>query len=418
MREAIRHFLADDKPGSIVNVSSVHQLIPKPGYLGYSASKGGMQNITRTLALEYAGRGIRVNGVAPGATVTPINRAWIDDPEKRQVEEHIPMQRAGDGRDGGRDRVPRLRRRGLHHRADDLRRRRAHALPELPHAMVVGMTSRFGAEDQLGMLNHVDEAKRLEALALVREGRMFDLGHVLDEHIPVFPGRYFRQTLVTTAHHANGNGGVGEGHVNWITEQVAGTMQIGTHLDALSHLQMEDRVQRLDGRGTGGDNRSHAARRRDVPQIVTHGWLVDASQAGHVIEIADLGSIDPSPGDAVLFHTGWGAYWDDPDRYLSEEPGPGCAVAGWLAERGVALTGCDTWSYGPVPPENPQRPFEVPQILNVEHGVFIVENLDTRARGRRRARVLPRPDPSQAPRRHRRVDVPDRPRLGGLVNGL
>jgi glucose 1-dehydrogenase len=96
-REAIRHFLAEDKPGSIVNVSSVHQLIPKPSYLGYSASKGGMQNLTRTLALEYAGRGIRVNGVGPGATVTPINRAWIEDPEKRrQVEDHIPMQRAGD----------------------------------------------------------------------------------------------------------------------------------------------------------------------------------------------------------------------------------------------------------------------------------------------------------------------------------
>ena len=96
-REAIKHFLADQKPGSIVNISSVHQLIPKPNYLGYSTSKGGMQNLTRTLALEYAANGIRVNGVGPGATVTPINRAWIDDPEKRrQVEEHIPMQRAGD----------------------------------------------------------------------------------------------------------------------------------------------------------------------------------------------------------------------------------------------------------------------------------------------------------------------------------
>jgi glucose 1-dehydrogenase len=96
-REAIGHFLAEGKPGSIVNVSSVHQLIPKPNYLGYSVSKGGMQNLTRTLALEYAGRGVRVNGVGPGATVTPINRAWVEDPEKRkQVEEHIPMQRAGD----------------------------------------------------------------------------------------------------------------------------------------------------------------------------------------------------------------------------------------------------------------------------------------------------------------------------------
>jgi len=95
-REAIRHCLAEDKPGSIVNVSSVHQLIPKPDYLGYSVSKGGMQNLTRSLALEFAGRGIRVNGIGPGATITPINSAWIDDPVKReQVESHIPMARAG-----------------------------------------------------------------------------------------------------------------------------------------------------------------------------------------------------------------------------------------------------------------------------------------------------------------------------------
>jgi glucose 1-dehydrogenase len=95
-REAIRHFLSEGKQGVVINVSSVHQLIPKPDYLGYSVSKGGMQNLTRTLALEYAGRGIRVNGIAPGATVTPINRAWIDDPVKReQVESHIPMARAG-----------------------------------------------------------------------------------------------------------------------------------------------------------------------------------------------------------------------------------------------------------------------------------------------------------------------------------
>jgi glucose 1-dehydrogenase len=101
-REAIRHFLAENKPGVIINVSSVHQLIPKPDYLGYSVSKGGMQNLTRTLALEYAGRGIRVNGIGPGATVTPINRAWIDDPVKReQVESHIPMARAGTAEEMG-----------------------------------------------------------------------------------------------------------------------------------------------------------------------------------------------------------------------------------------------------------------------------------------------------------------------------
>src|SRR3712207_926601 len=95
-REAIRRFLDRGDGGSIVNISSVHQVIPKPNYLGYSMSKGGMQNLTRTLALEYATEGIRVNGVGPGATITRINRAWVDDPEKaRQVSEHIPLRRAG-----------------------------------------------------------------------------------------------------------------------------------------------------------------------------------------------------------------------------------------------------------------------------------------------------------------------------------
>jgi glucose 1-dehydrogenase len=95
-REAIRHFLDHDKPGVVINISSVHQIIPKPRYVGYSMSKGGLQNLTRTLALEYAGRNIRVNAIGPGATITPINRAWVDDPDKaEQVLQHIPMARAG-----------------------------------------------------------------------------------------------------------------------------------------------------------------------------------------------------------------------------------------------------------------------------------------------------------------------------------
>jgi glucose 1-dehydrogenase len=93
-REAIRHFLSRGSPGVILNNSSVHEIIPKPKYLPYSISKGGMENLTKSLALEYAADGIRVNSVGPGAVVTPINKAWIDNPKARgEVESHIPMSR-------------------------------------------------------------------------------------------------------------------------------------------------------------------------------------------------------------------------------------------------------------------------------------------------------------------------------------
>ncbi len=94
-REALRHFLKRGGGGVILNNSSVHEIIPKPKYLSYSISKGGMENLTKSLALEYAGQGIRVNAVGPGAVVTPINKAWIDNPKARgEVESHIPMARA------------------------------------------------------------------------------------------------------------------------------------------------------------------------------------------------------------------------------------------------------------------------------------------------------------------------------------
>jgi glucose 1-dehydrogenase len=94
-RAALAHF--DTRPGGgiIINTSSVHEIVPKPGYLGYSLSKGAMGNLTRTLALEFADKGVRVNAVGPGAALTDMNKSWADDPRARAgVESHIPMGRA------------------------------------------------------------------------------------------------------------------------------------------------------------------------------------------------------------------------------------------------------------------------------------------------------------------------------------
>jgi glucose 1-dehydrogenase len=94
-RQAIQHFLSQGIKGVIINTSSVHEEIPRPGYLAYAISKGGMESMTRTLALEYARQGVRVNAIGPGATATPINN-WVNDPEKLvKINDFIPMGRVG-----------------------------------------------------------------------------------------------------------------------------------------------------------------------------------------------------------------------------------------------------------------------------------------------------------------------------------
>ena len=82
---------------SIINISSVHESIPQPQSAPYSASKGGMEMLTKTVALEVAGRGVRVNGIAPGAIATDMNKDILEDEQKKKDEEmRIPMHRIGD----------------------------------------------------------------------------------------------------------------------------------------------------------------------------------------------------------------------------------------------------------------------------------------------------------------------------------
>jgi kynurenine formamidase len=129
-----------------------------------------------------------------------------------------------------------------------------------------------------------------------------------------------------------------------------------------------------------------------VPPIVTRGVLLDIAslknvarlEKGYVITVADIEAAAArehakiGKGDAVLFHTGWGGLWGKDDaQFLSGEPGPGMAAVQWLYDRHVALTGADTWSFGAVPGEDPERPFVVPQTMYAKLGFFGLENLAT-----------------------------------------
>ncbi len=95
-RRLVRGLDRDGGKGRIVNISSIHERAPRPGGVDYDSAKGGLAQLTATLALELAPRGIAVNGVAPGMILTPMNQSAIDDPAQLKAKEAaIPWGRAG-----------------------------------------------------------------------------------------------------------------------------------------------------------------------------------------------------------------------------------------------------------------------------------------------------------------------------------
>jgi glucose 1-dehydrogenase len=95
LREAGK-VMAEGGGGVVVNISSVHEFIPWPGFAHYCSSKGGLKLLMETAARELAAKKIRVVNIAPGAIVTPINKFVLDDPEaEHAVEEEIPLGRMG-----------------------------------------------------------------------------------------------------------------------------------------------------------------------------------------------------------------------------------------------------------------------------------------------------------------------------------
>lgn len=269
----------------------------------------------------------------------------------------------------------------------------------LPEGLAPWWPSRYGADDQIGTLNEITPERVAAAAQLVRKGVVVDLGRVLDEDTPKFPGRYWHQTLDVSPHFTNlqrpdaVGKGWGRNQINWITEIQAGTFQVGTQLDSIGHIQIGERF--YNG-WTAAELVDAVGLKRfgmeTVPPIVTRGLLLDVAAykgverlpKGYVITPDDVqgtlarDGIEIRPGDAVLFHTGWGGLWGkDNAEFLSGEPGPGMAVIRELYERRVAITGADTWSFGPVPGEDPERPFLVPQTLYVQMGLFGLENLAT-----------------------------------------
>jgi glucose 1-dehydrogenase len=110
IQEAVREFLRRGvrkeisvAAGKVICMSSVHEVIPWAGHVNYAASKGGVGMFMKSLAQELAPHRIRVNSIAPGAIMTPINRAAWETPEAlASLLTLIPYGRIGAPEDIGR----------------------------------------------------------------------------------------------------------------------------------------------------------------------------------------------------------------------------------------------------------------------------------------------------------------------------
>lgn len=167
---------------------------------------------------------------------------------------------------------------------------------------------------------------------------------------------------------------------------------VGTHIDALGHVShCGELYGGVDAAGAQASGRLTSHGVDEIPNIVTRGVLLDIAarrgvaclDPGEEVTPADLeaaaGRIAPiEPGDVVLVRTGWGRWWDDPERYVGREsgvPGVGEAGARWLAEHRPVAVGGDSIAFECLPAGAGHAALPAHRVLLVESGVFIMETM-------------------------------------------
>ena len=255
------------------------------------------------------------------------------------------------------------------------------------------LPSEWGADDERGAANRITLRKVLEAMQLVKEGRIYELGRVYEAGMPLFPGRHYSLTIPGSPT----GGPVGENKVVYHDELVSGQLgQVGTQFDGLGHVGY-----RVDGEDIfyNGFKRSEFGTSTGLTKLgienvgvfVTRGVLIDMARykgvdrlpVGTVISKTDLQnalkqqSVALTEGDVVLIHTGHGSLWMvDNDEYNRGAPGIGMGAALWLASKKISMTGADTWPVEVIPSEDPDLAYPVHQELIARRGIYNFENLD------------------------------------------
>ncbi|PXF40169.1 hypothetical protein BWQ96_10137 [Gracilariopsis chorda] len=256
--------------------------------------------------------------------------------------------------------------------------------------------SPWGSEDEIGAANRITPESVLAATRLVKSGKTYNLGIVIDANTPSFPPRTLSITILRP--NQVGTEGFGVNGATFNDDIVSGWLGTGSQLDGLGHAGIR-------GVHYNGFNISEIVRPDGItklgieklPPLVTRGVLLDmaafygqdivaegtAYTREDIIAAAKQQNVEIRTGDTVLFHSGWLNLLDGDNqnrtRFISVEPGLGVSGGQYLAEIGVVAVGADTWGLETVPFEDgPNCVFPVHQILIVRNGIFILETMDSR----------------------------------------
>ncbi len=253
--------------------------------------------------------------------------------------------------------------------------------------------SKYGADDTLGAINNLSADKVLQAARLVKTGKTYRLGVETGPTSPAYPPRSYSMTILQLD---DGTGTpLGENKATGNDDLMNLWMGIGSQIDGLGHMG----VNHVYYNGTHASEfiTPKGLTRFSVdklPPIVTRGLLLDMTkllgqsplQEGTAINSTEISraakaaGVTIETGDVVLFHTGWLDIMDqDPARFMAGQPGLGLEGARYLASLGIVAVGADNWALEVLPAENPAHIFPVHPELLAKNGVYILENMDTRA---------------------------------------
>ena len=253
--------------------------------------------------------------------------------------------------------------------------------------------SVWGADDERGAANLQSAESVLAAARLIRDGKTYELGKVLDGTIPMSPGRTFALNVQRTSG-PNGRNQQGGNEETVFTE----LGQMGTQFDGLAHQQLgpylyncveAEKVARRGGFTRLGVEKAGSFFARGVLLDIAALKGVDMLPDDYMITVADIEAamarqnVEVRKGDAVLIRTGWGRLWTvDNARFIKGEPGIGLEAAEFLVKRNVMMVGSDNWAVEVRP--YPDRGLFLPvhgYLLNV-NGIYLIENLDLEALAR------------------------------------